>query len=155
MELSQFLFWLYPFVHLIDLSTGVRIKSSPSVKSMGKLKDTDRPPHPRERKHRRFDLRYPVDVRFALGNSISEIRAVSNNISVGGVLLEAEAKIPQHCDVSFTMTVLGHHIIGPTQITGEGHVVRIEPHRSGAGFAIAVRCKHPLSKLEEFVPARR
>jgi hypothetical protein len=118
---------------------------------MGNLKDKARPTGSQERKHRRFNLRYPVDVRFAHGNSTSEIRAISKNISMGGVLLEAESTIPQHCDVTFTMTVLGHHIIGPTQITGEGHVVRIEPHRSKRGFAIAVRCTHPILKLEEFV----
>jgi hypothetical protein len=117
---------------------------------MGKLSHMDLPPRPQERKYRRFDLRYPVNLKFAQGNSVSEMRAVSNNISVGGVLLEAESRIPQHCDVSFTLTVKGHHIVGPTKIVGEGQVVRVEPHRSGAGFAIALRCKRPISKLEDY-----
>jgi len=50
------------------------------------------------------------------------------------------------------MTVQGHHIIGTTQIVGEGEVVPVEPYRSWAGLAIAVSCKQPLSKLEECVP---
>ena len=110
--------------------------------------------HPRlkERRYRRFSLRYPVSVKFDLGNSVSELRAVSRNISIGGVLLEADSAIPQHCDVKFIMTVLGHHIIGPTQIIGEGEVVRVEPHGSGAGFAIAVKCKRPISELRGYLP---
>jgi PilZ domain len=106
-----------------------------------------------KRRYRRFSLRYPVKVKFDLGESISELRAISNNISLGGVLLEADSSIPQHCDVSFTMTVRGHHIIGPTQIVGDGEVVRVEPHSSGAGFAIAVECKRPISELQVYLPA--
>ena len=51
------------------------------------------------------------------------------------------------------MTVQEHHIVGSTQIVGEGEVVRVEPLQSGAGFAIAVRCKRPISQLEDFLPA--
>jgi hypothetical protein len=53
--------------------------------------------------------------------------------------------------VSFVLSVPEHHIIGPTQIVGEGKVVRVEPCASGRGFA-AVSCKRPLSKLDERVP---
>jgi c-di-GMP-binding flagellar brake protein YcgR len=106
-----------------------------------------------ERRYRRFSVRYPVNVKFDLGNSVSELRAISNNISLGGVLLEADSAIPPHSDVSFTMTVRGHHIIGPTQIVGEGEVVRVEPHSSGAGFAIAVACKRPIAELQGYLPA--
>ena len=106
-----------------------------------------------ERRYRRFSVRYPVNVKFDLGNSVSELRAISNNISLGGVLLEADSAIPPHSDVSFTMTVRGHHIIGPTQIVGEGEVVRVEPHSSGSGFAIAVACKRPIAELQGYLPA--
>lgn len=112
-----------------------------------------RQPRPKERRYRRFSLRYPVSVKFDLGNSVSELRAVSRNISIGGVLLEADLALPQHCDVRFIMTVLEHHIIGPTQIIGEGEVVRVEPRGSGAGFAIAVKCKRPISELRAYLPA--
>jgi c-di-GMP-binding flagellar brake protein YcgR len=101
-----------------------------------------------KRQYRRFSLRYPVNVKFDLGNSVSELQAISNNISLGGVLLEADSAIPQRCNVSFIITVRGHDIIGRTQIVGEGEVVRVEPNRSGVGFAIAVKCKHPISELQ-------
>ncbi|HMH06154.1 MAG TPA: PilZ domain-containing protein [Terriglobales bacterium] len=108
---------------------------------------------PQQRRYRRFSLRYPVSVKFDLGNSVSELRAISNNVSVGGVLLEADSAVPQHCDVSFVLTIPEHHIIGPTQIVGEGEVVRVEPSRSGAGFAIAVKCKRPILSLQNYLLA--
>jgi PilZ domain len=120
---------------------------------MAEVNNTGRRSHPQERRYRRFSLRYPVDVKVGLGNSVSEFRAISNNISRGGVLLEADSAIPQHCDVSFIMTVQGNSIIGTTQIVGEGEVVRVEPNRSGAGFAIAVKCKRPISALQGYLPA--
>jgi c-di-GMP-binding flagellar brake protein YcgR len=106
-----------------------------------------------KRRYRRFSLRYPVNVKFGLGKTVSEIRAISTNISLGGVLLLADSAIPQHCDVSFTVIVRDHEIIGSTQIMGEGEVIRVEPHSSGAGFAIAVACKRPISKLQDYLPA--
>ena len=120
---------------------------------MGKPNDIRRPPYQPERKHRRFSIRYPVQVKFPLGNAISGLQAFSNNVSIGGVLLEADVSIPQHCDVSFIITVRQHHIVGPIQLVGEGEVVRVEPHLSGAGFAIAVKCKRPISQLEDYLPA--
>jgi len=120
---------------------------------MEKPNDIGRPSDRSERKHRRFSIRYPVQVNFPLGNTLSGLQAVSNNVSIGGVLLEADVSIPQHCDVSFIMTVREHHVVGPIQLIGEGEVVRVEPHRSGAGFAIAVRCKRPISQLEDYLPA--
>jgi hypothetical protein len=120
---------------------------------MGKPNDIGRPPNRPERKHRRFSVRYPVQVNFPLGNALSGFQAVSNNVSIGGVLLEADVSIPQHCDVSFIMTVPEHHVVGPIQLVGEGEVVRVESHRPGAGFAIAVRCKRPISQLDDYLPA--
>jgi len=108
---------------------------------------------PQKRKYRRFSLHYPVNLKFGLGASVSELHALSNNISLGGVLLQADSAIPQHCDVSFVVTVRGHPIVGPIQIVGEGEVVRVEPHSSGTGFAIAVKCKRPISELQGYLPA--
>lgn len=108
---------------------------------------------PQKRRYRRFSVRYPVDLKIDLGNSVSELRAVSNNISLGGVLLEIDSAIPQHSAVSFVVTVRGHHIIGPIQIAGEGEIVRVEPRASGAGFAVAVACKRPISELQGYLPA--
>ena len=136
-------------------SGGARPSVSPAeaTKVMGKPNDIRRPPYQPERKHRRFSMRYPVQVKFTLGNALSGLHAVSDNVSIEGVLLEADLPIPQHCDVSFIMTLQEHHVVGPIQLAGEGEVVRVEPHRSGAGFAIAVRCKRPISRLEDYLPA--
>ena len=120
---------------------------------MGKPNDISRPPYQPERQHRRFSIRYPVQVKFPSGDVLPGIHAVSNNISIGGVLLETDAPLPQHCDVSFVVTVQEHRVVGPIQIVGEGEVVRVEPHQSGSGFAIAVRCTRPISKLEDYLPA--
>lgn len=120
---------------------------------MVELPSPGRPSQPQKRRYRRFSLRYPVDLKIDLGNSISELRAVSNNISLGGVLLETDSAIPQHSAVSFIVTVRGHHIIGPIQIAGEGEIVRVEPRASGAGFAVAVACKRPISELQGYLPA--
>ena len=105
-----------------------------------------------QRKYRRFSVRYPVQVKFPSGNTISELQAVSNNLSLGGLLLEADLPIPQHCDVNFLMMVKEHPILGPFQLVGEGEVVRIEPSPSGVGFAIAIKCKSPISQLADYLP---
>jgi c-di-GMP-binding flagellar brake protein YcgR len=108
---------------------------------------------PQKRQYRRFSLHYPVDVKFDLGTSVTELRTFSSNISLGGVLLQSDSAIPQHCDVSFVVTVRRHQIVGPIQIIGEGEVVRVEPHSSGTGFTIAVKCKRPISELQAYLPA--
>jgi hypothetical protein len=120
---------------------------------MAEFPPTGRRSQPQKRRYRRFSLRYPVNLQIDLGSSVSELWAVSNNISLGGVLLEIDSAIPQHSAVSFIVTVRGHHIIGPIQIAGEGEIVRVEPHASGAGFAVAVACKRPISELQGYLPA--
>jgi len=120
---------------------------------MGKHNDVDHKEIQPKRKHRRCSVRYPVQVKSLPGDALPGIHAVSNNISIGGVLLETDAPLPQHCDVSFVVTVPEHRVVGPIQIVGEGEVVRVEPHTSGSGFAIAVRCTRPISKLEDYLPA--
>jgi hypothetical protein len=90
---------------------------------------------------------------FNVAGSVSELQAISDNVSLGGILLEASTPIPQHCDVTFTMAAPKHHIVGAVKLVGEGQVVRVESHQSGRGFAIAVKCRLPLSKLEDYLPA--
>jgi c-di-GMP-binding flagellar brake protein YcgR len=104
-------------------------------------------PYFQERKHRRFLMRYPVQVTFG-GDSVSELKATSSNISLGGMLLEAATSIPQYHYVSFTVAVPENDVVGAFQLSGEGQVVRVESHQSGKGFSIAVKCKRPISKLK-------
>jgi hypothetical protein len=109
--------------------------------------DVSQPHYSLQRKHPRFKLRYPVHVKFRSGSLAGELDAISKNVSVGGVLLEAESPIPQHCEVTFLMKVHGEHIVRPIQLAGEGEVVRVEPVESGEGFAIAVQCRRPITEL--------
>jgi hypothetical protein len=141
-------------VHLLEATrTGSMNTNLTQEHFMPELSRVGRRHHPQKRRYRRFSLHYPVNLKFDLGNSVSAVRAISNNISLGGVLLEADSAIPQHSKVSFIMTVRGHHIIGPTRIVGEGEVVRVERLSSGTGFAIAVECKRPISELQVYLPA--
>src|SRR5919108_3711825 len=109
------------------------------------------PPNRPERKHRRFPVNYPVHVKCHFEDSVSELQAVTKNVSVGGLLLETASPIPKHCPLSFVMTLHGGSITRPIQVLGEGEVVRVESHGPGAGFAIAVKCKHQIQlNLPEF-----
>ena len=104
--------------------------------------------HQPERKYRRFSLRYPVLVKFASQDSTEELQAVSENVSIGGMLLIAPSSIPQFSSVTFTLTVQDEHVIRPIQLVGEGRVVRVESSTEGKDFAIAVECVHPITELE-------
>ena len=96
---------------------------------MGKLNDLAWPPgRPEQRKYRRFSVSYPVHVKFHFEDSVSELQAVTKDVSVGGLLIETASPIPQHCPVDFIMTLHGGPVIRPFQVVGEGDVVRrIEP----------------------------
>ena len=112
---------------------------------MGKLNDLALAPgRPEQRKYRRFSVSYPVHVKFHFEDSVSELQAVTKDVSVGGLLIETASPIPQHCPVDFIMTLHGGPVIRPVQVVGEGDVVRVEPHGPGAGFAIAIKCKREI-----------
>jgi hypothetical protein len=115
---------------------------------MAKAKAHQSQSYPQKREYRRFCLRHQVILKYHTGDSVSELQAVSKNVSIGGLLLETDSLIPQCCPVSFVVTVNRGPVIRPIQFIGEGEVVRVEPDATGAGFAIAVKCKHPLSQLE-------
>ena len=110
-------------------------------------KDITGPPYSRERKYRCYNLECPVHVAFPVGNSLFQLDAVSKNVSVGGLLLEAPSQIATDCPVSFTMTISGGRIIRPIQLPGEGRVVRVQPGEPGARYAIAVEFSRPLMQI--------
>jgi hypothetical protein len=114
---------------------------------MGQPTDVSQPHYSLQRKHPRFKLRYPVHVKFRSGSLAGELDAISKNVSVGGILLQAESAIQKHCEVTFVMNVHGDQMIRPIQLAGEGEVVRVEPIESGEGFAIAVQCRQPITEL--------
>jgi hypothetical protein len=115
---------------------------------MGPNTDSLATTHSTERKHRRFSLRYPVFVKFTSGSSTQELPAFSRNLSIGGLLLEAPAAIPQDCPISFTLTVKQQKAVRPIQLAGEGRVVRVESAKEDGKFTIAVECSRPISELE-------
>ena len=83
-------------------------------------------------------------VKFHLEDLVSELQAVTKDVSIGGLLLESASPIPQRCPVDFVMTLHGGSVTRPIQVMGEGEVVRVEPHGLDAGFAIAIKCKREL-----------
>ena len=113
---------------------------------------TPRSAAPRERRYRRFDLRYPVHVNFQAGESTRSLEAVSRNVSVGGLLLETSSMIPPRSPVSFVMTLQSLRSARPIELLGEGEVVRATAVASG--FTIAVECKHPIAHIEECFPTK-
>jgi hypothetical protein len=108
------------------------------------------PPH--ERRYRRFKLRYPVQLLFRSGELISEVDAVSRDVSIGGLLVESPMPIPQHTAVNFVISLRGR-TFRPVELMGEGKVVRVGPSRATAEFAIALECKKPITQIEPYLPA--
>lgn len=104
-----------------------------------------------ERKYRRFNLSYPVHVKFRSGNLVSELDAMSRNVSLGGMLLETASPIAEQTPVSFVMKLQGGRIMRPIELAGEGQVVRVESSGVAAGYAIAVQCKNPIVQIEPYL----
>jgi hypothetical protein len=111
------------------------------------------PPYQVARKYRRFDLQFPVCLSFPAGKSVREIDAVSKNVSIGGLLLRTDNRIPPRTRVSLTMHVQGPWFRRPVRLHGEGKVVRVEKLGPGAGFAIAVECTQSITEMEDHLSA--
>jgi hypothetical protein len=101
-----------------------------------------------ERKFRRFNLRYPVHVEFRSTEAVSQVDAVSRNVSAGGLLLKAPLLIPQGSSVRFVMILRGRQFVHPIELAGEGEVVRVEPGGPEAGFGIAVKGTSPIIHID-------
>ena len=100
-----------------------------------------------KRKHPRFPLNYPVQLKFGGDEELQELEAMSKNISLGGVLLQAPWPVPQNCEVEFVMTVHKSRTRRPIRLKGAGRVVRLEQYSSGRGFGIAIECKRPIYRI--------
>lgn len=111
-----------------------------------------RSPFPRERKHRRFDLSYPVELKLLSGRPRSKLHTTSRNVSLGGLLLETSSVIAEYSRVSFTMMLQRTALTRPILLEGKGKVVRVEP-QLGGGFAVAIECSRPLKQIEHYLPA--
>jgi len=105
-----------------------------------------------ERKHRRFHLEYPVCIKFQGTNSATEVDTITQNVSIGGLLVKSAAIIPEHTPVTFIIRVRGNHAVHAIYLAGEGKIVRIENSQDDATFSIAVECRAPIMQLEEYLP---
>jgi len=110
-------------------------------------------PHGKERRHRRFDLEFPVSLNFSSDGAIRELAGLSRNVSIGGLLLKVSDPVPVRTQVSLTMAVHDPRLRRPVQLLGKGAVVRVERLESGAGFAIAIECKRPITEIEDHLSA--
>jgi len=99
-----------------------------------------------ERKYRRFHLECPVCVTFQAAGSVSELETISQNVSIGGLLVKSAALIPEHTPVTFIINVQGELAVHPICLVGEGEIVRVESR--GEAFAVAIKCEVPLTQLE-------
>jgi len=109
-------------------------------------------PPPHERRYRRFKLRYPVHLLFHSSELISEVDAVSRDVSIGGLLLDCPMLIPQQSAVDFVIS-LRARTLRPVELVGEGRVVRVESSSAEAEYRIAVECKNPITQIEAYLPA--
>ena len=105
------------------------------------------PPFERQRKHVRYELAFPVELRCFVEGSVRELAAMSRNISLGGLLVEAGEVLPWNCDVEFEMTVRTEPVRQALRLRGVGHVVRIEPNSSGGGFLVALQCEGSMRRV--------
>jgi PilZ domain len=105
------------------------------------------------RKYHRFKLEFPVTMKVQSGSEATEFEAVSKNISVGGLLVRSTFMIPCNTPVSFVLSVHGEQAVRPIHLIGEGEIVRAEGEVADATFALAVKCKAPITQLEIYLPA--
>ena len=110
-------------------------------------------PYPRERRYRRFELRFPVSLNLPAQQNVRELKATTQNVSIGGLLVNVADYIPPHTQLTFTMEVRSSATSRPVRLLGRGEVVRVEPLGSGLGFAVAVECYRPISEMEDHLPA--
>ncbi len=104
--------------------------------------------YPRERKYRRFDLQFPVALSFPAGEVAQKLEGVSENVSLGGLLVNAGDHLPLYTRVNLIMKVVSPRSRRPVLLRGEGRVVRVEYLGAGGRFAIAVQCEQPITEME-------
>jgi hypothetical protein len=105
----------------------------------------------RERKHRRFVLLdCQVYIKYQADNVVTEIQAISQNVSIGGFLVKSATMIPEHTPVTFVISMQGEVAVEPVYLRGKGEIVRVEKCQAEGMFAMAVGCKYPITQLEEY-----
>jgi hypothetical protein len=109
----------------------------PSAYSFRTVMHTINLPQSTERRGIRYPLHLPVSLKLAH----QEMRARSENISLGGILLSSAFLIPEGSTVEVAVGVA--HLPEPgTQLCARGKVLRVEPKATG-DFAVAIAFERP------------
>lgn len=99
------------------------------------------------RRYRRYNLRFPVHLRFRSGCCVREIDVFSKNISMGGLFLESTYPVPYGTQVQFTLILSGEPIKRSIVLEGEGQVVRLQKDDLTNRFGIAFACERPVTEI--------
>lgn len=99
---------------------------------------------PNNRKEPRFPLRCRVRLSFS-EDTEAQLVGVTQNVSLGGVLLESPSYIPENCLVSFNIVPEREQTVTPFEFAGTGRVTRVRPDPPGSGYVIALKCAHPIT----------
>jgi hypothetical protein len=109
--------------------------------------------HPlKGRKYRRFNLHFPVTLSLLGREKARELSGVTQNVSLGGLLVNLGDEAPLHSLVSLRMSVAGPKSRRPVLLQGEGQVVRVDSLGTEAGFAIAVECRRCIKEMRRHLP---
>jgi hypothetical protein len=108
----------------------------------------------RGRRYRRFELEFPVRLKFQVGSTSAEIETISKNVSIGGLLVRSTLSVPEHTPITFDLNVHGRETFRPVHLVGEGRIVRVETGEAEGTFVIAVKCSAPVTQLEEYLPTQ-
>ena len=98
-------------------------------------------PQRTERRTLRYPLHLPVSVKLAN----TEIHALSENISLSGILLSSDSVIPEGSAVELAVGV-AHLPDNGMLLTARGRVLRSQPKASG-NFAVAIECDRPFELM--------
>jgi hypothetical protein len=90
----------------------------------------------------------PVSLSFTSEGSIRKLKATSENVSVGGLLLRSVNFVEPHTHVHLMIDVHGLASHRSVRLVSDGEVVRVEPTGSKGAYAIAVRCERPITEME-------
>jgi PilZ domain-containing protein len=89
----------------------------------------------------RRSVRYPLHLPVTIKSGDTEISALSENISKGGILLSSDLLIGKGSPVELTVHFAPSIAMG-SALKARGKILRVEPTVSG-GFAMAIGCIVP------------
>lgn len=102
------------------------------------------------RKHRRLDIRLPIEYVTTVGNRRTTCHTVTHDISSGGVCFEAdsdELPLGASLEMEFGVPPGDGHSPYPGRVRGTGRVMRVDRSVEGgppAQFRVAARFSKPL-----------